>query len=289
MARGIDHLVLCVNDLKNARTLYERLGFTLTPDAQHPFGTGNVIAQLDGSFLEILSVTRPDDIPADRDGHFNFADFNRGFLKEREGMSMLVMESDDAENDHAAYVDAGLHVYAPFQFQRQQTLPDGSTATVGFSLTFTDDPASLPNMGFFTCQQWRPDLFWKPEYKQHANSAAKISDVFIVTPEPTNAIPFLQSFVGQVPASDSSEPLTFVTPRGRIQVMTTKTFDQQFPGALSQMPEMTSGFAGYAVSVSDLDEVRAKLSAEEIPFLEAENTLWLAPDTGAGCVIAFKA
>ena len=52
MTRGIDHLVLAVRDLEKARTFYQRLGFTLTPRAQHPWGTANHLAQLNGCFLE---------------------------------------------------------------------------------------------------------------------------------------------------------------------------------------------------------------------------------------------
>ena len=51
MIRGIDHLVLCVRDLNRARRLYERLGFTVTPRALHPFGTGNHLIQCEGNFI----------------------------------------------------------------------------------------------------------------------------------------------------------------------------------------------------------------------------------------------
>ena len=51
MNRAIDHLVLCVRDLEAARAIYRRLGFTLTPPARHPWGTGNSLVQLQGNFL----------------------------------------------------------------------------------------------------------------------------------------------------------------------------------------------------------------------------------------------
>lgn len=40
--RGLNHLVLAGRDLDAMQTVYSRLGFTVTPRAQHPFGTGNV-------------------------------------------------------------------------------------------------------------------------------------------------------------------------------------------------------------------------------------------------------
>ena len=56
MNRGIDHLVLGVHALHKARDTYARLGFTTTPRAIHPFGTGNSLVQLQGNFLELLTV-----------------------------------------------------------------------------------------------------------------------------------------------------------------------------------------------------------------------------------------
>ena len=59
MKRGIDHLVLCVNDLENCAAFYRQLGFTTTPRARHPWGTDNCLIQLAGSFIELLTVSRP--------------------------------------------------------------------------------------------------------------------------------------------------------------------------------------------------------------------------------------
>jgi len=73
MNRGIDHLVLCVHDLDADRRFYERLGFTTTPRADHPFGTDNSLVQFQGNFIELLAVVEPDNIrPADP-GHFAWA------------------------------------------------------------------------------------------------------------------------------------------------------------------------------------------------------------------------
>jgi hypothetical protein len=44
--KGIDHLVLCGRDLEAMRARYKEMGFTLTPRAEHPFGTGNSLVQL---------------------------------------------------------------------------------------------------------------------------------------------------------------------------------------------------------------------------------------------------
>jgi len=95
--RGIDHLVLCVNDLELGAAFYRNLGFTTTPRARHPWGTDSCLIQLTGSFIELLTVSRPALITADSPKTFSFGAFNQKFLARRQGMSMLVFESTDVE------------------------------------------------------------------------------------------------------------------------------------------------------------------------------------------------
>ena len=60
---------------------------------------------------------------------------------------MLVLDSDDARADVAAFRAAGLQAYDPFDFSRKARLPNGQEATVGFSLAFVTHPA-MPDVAF---------------------------------------------------------------------------------------------------------------------------------------------
>ena len=101
--RGINHLVLAGNDLDAMRSAYAALGFTLAPRGQHPFGTGNSVIQLHGSYLELLAVTKPQDVVEHGPRSFSFSAFNRDYLKRHEGFSMLVFDTPDAGADLAAW------------------------------------------------------------------------------------------------------------------------------------------------------------------------------------------
>lgn len=287
MPRGIDHLVLCVNDLKKARTAYEALGFTMTPQAQHPFGTGNTIVQLDGCFLEVLGVTRPEDITEASGDTFSFAAFNRDFLKSREGMSMLVLDSTDEVADRAAFLNSGLHVYAPFDFQRQAKMPSGDDVTVGFSLTFVGAP-NLDEMGFFTCRQWRPDLFWKPDYQRHGNGAKSIAEVFVVTPDPTDAATFLSAFADAPVSETAPGTQTVTSTRGKLSVFSPDAFEARFPGAFPHARDGAAFFGGFALKVADPRNTCALWAANGVSFHVAPAGAWLAPTAGLGCVIAIQ-
>ena len=285
MSRGIDHLVLCVNDLKKARAVYESMGFTMTPVAQHPFGTGNTLAQMDGCFLEVLAVTKPDDIPEADADNFSFAAFNRDFLTTREGMSMLVLDSSDATADRKAFLDQGLHVYAPFDFQRQAKLPDGSEATVGFSLTFLSDPR-LRDLAFFTCMQWRPDLFWKPDYQRHANGALSIDEVFVVAPAPADAADFLAAFADSSDTETGDGVIKVQSARGRLGVYTPDAFVNSYPGAFQANALGKPRFAGFSFKTNDPAAATEHWRDAGFDVHETDGTHWLHPDQGLGCVIA---
>jgi hypothetical protein len=243
--KGLDHLVLCGRNLAAMRQTYSDLGFTLTPEALHPFGTGNSLVQLDHVFLELLSVVALEKIPEQRPGHFSFAAFNRDFLNEAEGFSMLVLDSVDAAADVARYRRYGLQTYEPFHFSRKTKLATGQEATVGFSLAFVTHPA-MPRAGFFCCQQHAPQYFWQPAYQRHANGAVSIREVALVVRKPPEWGDFLEKFTGHTANTDTSG-LRIATARGDIAVLDPERFRQIYQ---AEPPDLRHGpqFAGFTVS-----------------------------------------
>ena len=244
--RGLDHAVHVVRDLAAARARYDALGFTTTPPAMHPWGTANSLVQLDGSFIEILSVEHPERIAAPAAGEFSFGGFNRDFVARREGMSMMVFSSDDAAADLARWREQGLTTWAPFDFSRRATLPGGEEVTVAFSLAFVTD-AAMPDAAWFVCQQHHPQHFWKPEYQRHANAAVRMSCVWLQCDEPARHADFLARLFseGRVDAEDGG--ITLSLPRGRVALRTPAALARRFPGAA--LPPSARGPAFAAVSV----------------------------------------
>ena len=261
------------------------MGFTMTPQAQHPFGTGNIIAQLDGCFLEVLSVTEPENIPEHDGEHFSFGAFNRDYLKAREGMSMLVLDSTNETQDRAEYQSKGLHVFEPFDFKRLAKQPDGHSETVGFSLTFVDDPA-LPEMAFFTCKQWRPDLFWKPDYQRHENGGINITETYVVTETPEDAGNFLGAYADATPQTEANGAVRVSTSRGDLVAMPPAAFNEIFPDAIAADEDRPAYFAGFKLQVSDLDVTKTCWSGNNINFEGGGDHVWIKPENGFGCVIA---
>lgn len=287
MARGIDHLVIAVHGLERARAVYGRLGFTLTPIARHPFGTENSLVQLDGCFLELVTVYDPRGIPEPDPGAFSFARFNHRFLERHEGLSMLVLESADAEADVRAYAAAGIQTYLPFEFSRDARQPDGTTARVGFRLAFASDPF-IPEAGFFACQQLAPEHFWKPDYQRHANGARTVTEVMMVAEAPSDHHAFLEGFVGVRDVRATSAGLIVETPRGRIAVMTPRAAEAMWGKAVVPADIRTPRLAGFAIGVDDLDAAAHCLDESGTPYARRAGRLVVPAEAAMGAAIAFE-
>ncbi|MEQ8651384.1 MAG: VOC family protein [Kiloniellales bacterium] len=252
--RALDHIVLTVRDLEAAGKRFEALGFTVTPKAQHSWGTANRLVQFQGRcFIEILTVDRPELLEAHSrslpPGAFDFGAFNRDYLARREGFSMLVLSGQDSQADRADFAPIGGH--PTFDFERKATLPDGSAAKVAFSLAFASDPA-LPDCGFFTCHNRFPDVFWKPAFQSHANGATDMARVVMAAPDPAQHAAFFTRFTGQR-AEPVEGGLRFPLVRQELLVVEPARVAALFPG--QKVKHEGSHFVGIHVAgASALDE-----------------------------------
>lgn len=285
--RGIDHLVLPVADLDRAAETYARMGFTLTPKAQHPWGTCNRLVQLDRCFLELLGVDRPDLIGRRRPGHFSFGAFNRDFLKRREGLSMLVLESRDADADIADFEARGLPTYPRFDFERIARQPDGTDRTVAFSLAFTSLEGNK-DAAFFTCAQHHPEHFWRPDFQVHANTARSIAAVVMVAPDPADHHIFLSAFTGVRDLHMTGFGLEIRTPRGTVEVLTPAAFRFAFGVAPPDGSAGTLRFAGVRIAVADLGEAERRLGEGGFAFGRHMGAAVVGPDEAHGVAYAFE-
>jgi catechol 2,3-dioxygenase-like lactoylglutathione lyase family enzyme len=286
--RAFDHLVLCVDDLDAARDAYEALGFTTTPKAVHPFGTGNVLVQLQGCFLELLAVVDPQKITGPASGHFSFGDYTRRFLGGRQGFSMLALRTRDAAADRAAFAAAGLDTYPLFEFERQAKAPDGSAVTVGFSLAFVTDPR-MPEAVFFCCRHRHPpEFFWKPAYQNHANRAVAVREVIMVADDPHGFAEFFARLQGETAVHAGKDTLTVRFGPDRIVMLTPGRFAERFPGTAPTQARSAPGFAGFQVEVPDIGRLRERLHHRDVRFREDESRrLRIDPEHAFGTVIEF--
>jgi len=251
--KAINHLVLAGHDLEAMRSHYHALGFTVTPRGQHPFGTGNSLVQLHGTYLEPLAVTAPQEVSEHRAGHFSFAAFNRDYLKRHEGFSMLVLDTVDARADIAAWRAAGLQTYEPFDFSRAAKMADGREITVSFLLAFVSHPAA-PWLGLFACQHRAPHYFEQPRYLQHANGAKGVQDVWIVGETAPELAGLLQIVTGAKAISEDPSVMTLQTHTGAIVLAHPATFESAF-GLPAPHPDDGPHLAAFTVACQTLGQL----------------------------------
>jgi catechol 2,3-dioxygenase-like lactoylglutathione lyase family enzyme len=278
--RHIDHLVVAVRDLDRAADLYRRLGFQVGARNQHPWGTENRLIQFGSSFVELITVgDAAPSIPPHGPRRFSFGAFVRDFLREREGVAMLVLSSGDAVRDAARFAAQGIGDFEPFFFERKGRRPDGAETQVAFTLAFASDPAS-PRAGYFVCQQHFPENFWNPSFQQHSNSATDLAAVTLTTSDPHRHTEFLGRFTGATGQLLPNGGSSFSIDHGRIELAVAPAASAASTAAIASAGAAAPAgmddalFTSFSVNVADLDAVKRAIEAAipRIPFTATSDT-----------------
>jgi catechol 2,3-dioxygenase-like lactoylglutathione lyase family enzyme len=284
MPRGLDHIVHAVRDLDAAAAFYRRLGFTVGARNRHPWGTHNHIVQLPGFFVELLTVAEPEKLTGEGFAKL-FGGFNQSFLARQEGLSFLMLESQDAEADARDFEAAGIAASPALSFEREGSRPDGSKLKVGFSLAFARD-AGAPAIGFAACRQHHPENFWNPAWQQHANAVSAIAGAVIVAENPSDHHIFLSAFTGERALNATSSGITAHTPRGDLTIMDPAAFRSHFGVA---PPDIAGGarLAALRFTVSRHIAFIAALAAGSVPHVLHMGYVVVAPQDALGATLVF--
>jgi len=287
MPRGLDHIVHVVRDLDGAAAFYRRLGFQVGARNRHPraWGTQNQIIQLRGSFVELLSVVDESGIVPHAPRHFSFGAFNRDFIAQREGLSMLALAGRGAP-DTEEFHSKGIGSFDLCEFEREAMRPDGSAIKVAFALAFASD-LRAPETGFFTCLHRRPEYFWNPAFQVHTNTTASVAGVVLVAKCPIEHQNFLTAFTGAQESAAMRCGLTIMTEHGEIQVMTPAAFIERY-GVVP--PEVPSGarLAALRFTVCDISLAKLTFEKAKIPAASAGNAIVIGAQAAMGAALVFE-
>jgi len=285
MTRRIDHLVIAVQDLDKSAVFYQRLGFQVGSRNRHPWGTENRIVQLPGTFLELITIGEGASIAPHEPGSFGFGAFVQDYLKHREGLAMLVLDSHDAEADAALFAEKGIGSFEPFHFERSARRPDGSETQVAFTLAFAS-AENASRAGFFVCQQHFPENFWNPDFQRHDNKAMAISGVTLTAPDPKRYRAFLTAFTGTEPTSPDQDDLSFKLAEAHLDVVTPDDAAEIYGSVEAEMHEPS--FVAYGVRIEDVGDQAKWLDAAEIPYQHIGSRLIVPASAAFGVAIAFE-
>jgi len=284
--RVIDHLVLPVTTLKMARSRLDGLGFTVAPDAQHPFGSGNCCVFFENrTYLEpITLVDRAAADMAAAEGNV-FVKRLKRFTEHRraEGFAMLALKSDDAAADHALFKKEGLAAGEVFEFRRMAAQPDGSEEEIGVALAYTE-AADAPDATFFACQHFAPDVLYRPGLLTHANGAVGVSAAVGVAENPADFHILLTVATGQRELRTTSFGIEAEVGGQIVAILTPAGFKARY-GVAAPDPRRGLLFAAFDVTVADLDKTRDLLGDAAAMH---EDRLVAKAGPGLGAVIGFR-
>jgi catechol 2,3-dioxygenase-like lactoylglutathione lyase family enzyme len=286
MSRRIDHLVVAVRDLDQAAAFYKRLGFQVGARNWHPWGTENRIVQFRSSFIELITVGEGAEIAPHADGAFSFGAFVRDYLRNREGLAMLVLDSSDSKADAEAFSAAGIGTFEPFFFERSGVRPDGSEVHVAFTLAFAEAP-DAPRAGFFVCQQHYPENFWNPAFQAHDNKGEDVAVVALSVPDPDRYERFLSAFTGEKPVRPALHDLSYRLSGAHLDVMTPDDAGETYGSVEAEMDQPS--FVAFTIRIDDILRQAKWLEAAGIPFAQIGTRLVVPASAAMGVAIAFEA
>lgn len=257
MPRAVDHLVLAVGDLQTSRNRFVALGFTVAPDARHPFGTENACVFLsDGTYLEPLAIgSEIESVRSARQGNvFTARDRAFRFRHGDEGFEALVLQSDDAAADDVTFRAGGWSAGPVLDFSRPFTAPDGTTAAASFRLAFAADLRS-PDFYLFACQRINMPVVDRAAMTAHVNGVTGLWEIVLCETEPRAFAGFLADLThGEV--VEGADGLAISLSNACLSVVTPQAFAARYGQKLCGHGRGLRGRA-IAFSVASLEATAA--------------------------------
>jgi catechol 2,3-dioxygenase-like lactoylglutathione lyase family enzyme len=173
LINGIDHPVIAVRDMEDARDRYQRLGFTVAPRGAHlEWGTGNWVIMFEHDYLELRGILDP----------LRYTHNLGAFLEKREGLMGVALATDNADACRTALVNRGFELGPVRELTRNFELPEGHVQ-LRFSLCLLEPHDAYGLMWVILCRHLTPELLRQPSWLEHANGAKGVVSVMGVAPD----------------------------------------------------------------------------------------------------------
>ncbi len=263
---GIDHAVVGVRDLEQAKSLYERLGFHITPRGRLvDQDTATYCVMFEADHIELLGPVEP-----------------AAAGSEREGMLALGLRSSDPDATHSAWREAGLaaDLHDLGQVLEPETL-----------LRFTRvelPPEATGGVPMFACAPLTPEPMRQPDWLEHPNGTIGIASLTAAVDEPGALVEPMSQVFGSTNLTETDDTLAVHTGHGVLLFATPDDLDMLHPHLA--MPDLDSGptLATLTLLVRDLEQTVAWLEAHEVPYSRnLRGTIGLAPELTNGVMLEF--
>ena len=276
---GIDHVIVAVRELENARTAWSRLGFTLSPRGRHiGQGTANYCVMFPSDYLELLGIVDAADSVERLDA----------FLARREGpMAAAFAPAGTAEEARAALLRRQLHPSEPRPLARQIELPQG-TVLPRFSL-ISLPPDETPGLDSFLCSHLTPALMRRPEWLAHPNGAIGLRAVHVLVESTAPLLPAYDRLFGIVQVTTTDAVAVVHIGRQRLVFSTPDDFQTMHPGIEIDPGFSPPGIVALELGVERLQRTIDHLTQRHVAFDEMPGGSLAVPAREAsGAVLLFS-
>lgn len=264
MRARLDHAGVIVRDLASMARRWEDMGFLLSPESRQrgrlpgrdeagPWATANRCAIFDDGYLELIGTVDPL-------AHNPWL----SFLQRREGMHILALRVDSADDTWAALQQApSLAAAFSAPVQRERVLDvTGEQRTMRFRNIFSRDER-CPEARLILIEHQTPDYLWQPRYLRHPNGARGLAGVFLCCnltgrDSPDHPCNRLERLTGAQVVAQADDALHLRTPDGHdFHVLSPGGFAVRFGVA----PMACPGYLGAAVRFDDRERAAALMAA----------------------------
>lgn len=258
MSMCVDHVVVLVDGLDDARQTYERLGFSTRPVSRHEsLGSANSVIHLHSSYVELFTLGE-----AGEPLRSQYAPR----LRFGPGLANVSVQSVDLELDRARLLAAGIPAEPVRSARRKVEQPDGSQDETDSSFFYSWRHDHRYLSIFHTCHG-RPHTLFVPEYAVHANTAAELVRTVWISADPEVDHDYFAALFGVAPHVDPGNGFMIRDGRGHIaEVLSLDAARSRYGAHLSEGDPTPIGGLPVALhyAVTSIDACRRVLAQNSV-------------------------
>jgi hypothetical protein len=246
LALPLDHLVINTHfEMNAAQTIFEQLGFTLTPRGRHSLGSINHLMVFENDYLELIGL------PSDS------GPLRKEVLESPVGIDGLVFQTSDAARTHQLLQSNGLAVQPVQAFSRPVELK-GIVSEARFE-TVRFEPGQFSAGRLYYCKHFTPELVWRKEWQAHSNRVNKLAGLVIVCESPKQEAKHYVTAAGGVAAIGAHGEYRVRGAHYSLVFMTATQYTECFDGLTCVGGKRSSFFGAIALETSSLTPLRQGL------------------------------
>ena len=278
---GLDHVVILTRVLAEGAKRWQGLGFTVSPMGMHTavMGTANHTIMLGEDYLELIGVV------AETERNLQ----SREFLAKRgEGIERAAFTGTDADDGVTELKAHGFAALGPYDFGRPVDLPDGRQVEARFRTYLWPVDERSGGLRIFTCQHLTRENVWIPELTRHANTAARIDRVEMLSKDPAKAAAHMARLIDRPveTLADGANRVETGSGRGDFVFLDRATLAKRHPRVpLDSLPE--EGGVTLALRVGDLAAARKAVGAKAC--VADASAIKVAPAEANGVILELRA